>query len=79
MESASRRETGSLKPDIDVEQKTDIYAFALNDILKFILGFAATTTFYSKLVKKPFSFAIAIGAQAVSGTKPTSRLTFSRP
>jgi hypothetical protein len=40
MESVSRRETGSLKPDIDVEQKTDIYAFALNDILKFILIFA---------------------------------------
>jgi len=40
MESVSRRETGSLKPDIDVEQKTDIYAFALNDILKFILRFA---------------------------------------
>jgi hypothetical protein len=40
MESVSRRETGPLKPDIDVEQKTDIYAFALNDILKFILIFA---------------------------------------
>ena len=36
----SQGETGSLKPDIDVEQKTDIYAFALNDILKFILRFA---------------------------------------
>jgi len=40
MESVSRREIGWLKPDIDVEQKTDIYAFALNDILKFILRFA---------------------------------------
>ena len=30
----------SLKPDIDVEQKTDIYAFVLNDILEFILRFA---------------------------------------
>ncbi len=40
MESVSRRETGSLKPDIDVEHKTDIYAFALNDLLEFILRFA---------------------------------------
>ncbi len=42
MESVSRRETGSLKPDIDVEQKTDIYGFALNDILKFILRFSGS-------------------------------------
>jgi len=40
MDSVSRRETGTLKPDIDIEQKTDIYAFALNGILKFILRFA---------------------------------------
>lgn len=27
----TRKEARSLKPDIDVEQKTGIYAFALND------------------------------------------------
>ncbi|MCT7981349.1 hypothetical protein [Laspinema olomoucense] len=37
METISKRETDSLKPDINVKQKTDISAFALNNIFKFIL------------------------------------------
>ena len=39
MESASGTETGHLKPDIDIDQKIEIYALALNDILKSIAKF----------------------------------------
>jgi len=70
MEGVSRRETESLNLDIGAEQKADVYAFALNDNIKSILRFAAATTFFARLVKKPFSFAIGAKPSAAQSPQP---------
>jgi hypothetical protein len=50
MKRGSKGETESLEPNQDASQKRDIYAFACNNIFKFILAATVAATVFPQTI-----------------------------